>query len=276
MKLNYKELRKRLEITQADLVDALGVNQPTISALETGRKDTSTRHIELLRAKYGDIVLQYIEDSTPQNVVYTGNVSGSGNNIVAGNGNNIGTADDDSAVIPEPVIVPASIMQRPELDTKKWVESREAQRNADRLQITEILQNTDMVWRVEDEAMRPTLFQGELVLIHEMDDEAEIVNGKVYAIDTIYHGNVIRRVYDEGDEYRLEPINKDGYTSISIKKRGGFNRRYRILCHLSTEISILPDVEEERRRQDTLIHDVSKAGDRVDRLINLFIENQKK
>lgn len=119
MKLNYKELRKRLEITQADLVDALGVNQPTISALETGRKDTSARHIELLRAKYGDIVLQYIEDSTPQNVVYTGNVSGSGNNIVAGNGNNIGTADDDSAVIPEPVIVPASIMQRPELDTKK-------------------------------------------------------------------------------------------------------------------------------------------------------------
>lgn len=275
--LNLKELAYNLRLNQKDLAEVLGVKQSQVSMMMNGRRDVRPVHIEKLKERYGDIISQFmIGDPTPQNVVYTGNVSGSGNNIVAGNGNNIGTATDGSAVIPEPVIVPTSIMQCPDVDTKKWVESREAQRNADRLQITEILQNTDMVWRVEDEAMRPTLFQGELVLIHEMDDEAEIVNGKVYAIDTIYHGNVIRRVYDEGDEYRLEPINKDGYTSISIKKRGGFNRRYRILCHLSTEISILPDVEEERRRQDTLINEVSKAGDRVDRLINLFIETQKK
>ena len=174
---------------------------------------------------------------------------------------------EEGAIIPEPVIVPPSIMQRPDTDAKEWVESREAQANADRLQIAGILKATDMVWKVEDEAMQPTLFQGEYVLIKEMYDEARIIDGRVYAIDTKYHGNLIRRVYDEGDTYRLEPINKVGFSSVTIDKEGGFNRRYRILCHLSTEISILPDVEEERRKGEEVI-------ERRDRQINTLLEQQ--
>ena len=103
-----------------------------------------------------------------------------------------------------------------------------------------------------------------------MDDEAQIIDGRVYAIDTKFHGNLIRRVYDEGDCYRLEPLNKDGFAAITIRKEDGYNRRYRILCHLSTEITILPDVDEERRRQDRLIEEVGRAGNRVDRLIDLL------
>lgn len=174
---------------------------------------------------------------------------------------------EEGAIIPEPVIVPPSIMQRPDTDAKEWVESREAQANADRLQIAGILKATDMVWKVEDEAMQPTLFQGEYVLIKEMYDEARIIDGRVYAIDTKYHGNLIRRVYDDGDTYRLEPINKVGFSSVTIDKEGGFNRRYRILCHLSTEISILPDVEEERRKGEEVI-------ERRDRQINTLLEQQ--
>lgn len=174
---------------------------------------------------------------------------------------------EEGAIIPEPVIVPPSIMQRPDTDAKKWVESREAQANADRLQIAGILKATDMVWKVEDEAMQPTLFQGEYVLIKEMYDEARIIDGRVYAIDTKYHGNLIRRVYDEGGTYRLEPINKVGFSAVTIDKEGGFNRRYRILCHLSTEISILPDVDEERRKGDEVI-------ERRDRQINTLLEQQ--
>lgn len=174
---------------------------------------------------------------------------------------------EEGAIITEPVIVPPSIMQRPDTDAKEWVESREAQANADRLQIASILKATDMVWKVEDEAMQPTLFQGEYVLIKEMYDEARIIDGRVYAIDTKYHGNLIRRVYDDGDTYRLEPINKVGFSSVTIDKEGGFNRRYRILCHLSTEISILPDVEEERRKGEEVI-------ERRDRQINTLLEQQ--
>lgn len=174
---------------------------------------------------------------------------------------------EEGAVITEPVIVPPSIMQRPDTDAKEWVESREAQANADRLQIAGILKATDMVWKVEGEAMQPTLFQGEYVLIKEMDDEARIIDGHVYAIDTKYHGNLIRRVYDDGDTYRLEPINKVGFSAVTIDKEGGFNRRYRILCHISTEISILPDVEEERRKGEEVI-------ERRDRQINTLLEQQ--
>lgn len=210
--------------------------------------------------------------TAPTTSIVTGDISGNGNNVVAGNGNTVGNT---THTVHEPIIIPTSIMQKPESDSKEWVESKEAQQNADRLQIADILRRTDMVWTVEDEAMQPTLFQGEYVLIKEMHDEAKIINGRVYAMDTVYHGNVIRRVYDEGETYRLTPINKDGFSEIVIDKKKGLNRRYRILCHLSTELSIVPDLDEERQRQDKLIAQQERLIEQQGRLIGIIEKNNQ-
>lgn len=273
--LSIKRLLFESGKTQSEIGDVIGLPQSAVSNMANGFRQVRKEHIAKLRAAFGDELIdrcivpdeEFDAHAGARTVQATIIPSSVVDDIKA----ELSQANSEDAVaIAEPVIVPPSIMQRPETDAKEWVESREAQANADRLQIAGILKATDMVWKVEDEAMRPTLFQGEFVLIKEMDDNAEIVDGRVYAIDTKYHGNLIRRVYDEGDSYRLEPINKDGYSSVSINKDGGYNRRYRILCHLSTEISILPDVDEERRRQDRLIDEVSRAGGRVDRLIDLL------
>lgn len=273
--LSIKRLLFESGKTQSEIGDVIGLPQSAVSNMANGFRQVRKEHIAKLRAAFGDELIdrcivpdeEFDAHAGARTVQATIIPSSVVDDIKA----ELSQANaEDAVAIAEPVIVPPSIMQRPETDAKEWVESREAQANADRLQIAGILKATDMVWKVEDEAMRPTLFQGEFVLIKEMDDNAEIVDGRVYAIDTKYHGNLIRRVYDEGDSYRLEPINKDGYSSVSINKDGGYNRRYRILCHLSTEISILPDVDEERRRQDRLIDEVSRAGGRVDRLIDLL------
>lgn len=269
--LRLKQLAFDLSLKQREIADIIGVDQSVVSLMMNGRRNITKQHLDRLEERFGaDVISKYdIGEVEPQS--RQAEVTIIPSSVVDDIKAELSQANsEESVAIAEPVIVPPSIMQRPETDAKEWVESREAQANADRLQIAGILKATDMVWKVEDEAMRPTLFQGEFVLIKEMDDNAEIVDGRVYAIDTKYHGNLIRRVYDEGDSYRLEPINKDGYSSVSINKDGGYNRRYRILCHLSTEISILPDVDEERRRQDRLIDEVSRAGGRVDRLIDLL------
>lgn len=269
--LRLKQLAFDLSLKQREIADIIGVDQSVVSLMMNGRRNITKQHLDRLEERFGaDVISKYdIGEVEPQS--RQAEVTIIPSSVVDDIKAELSQANSEDAVaIAEPVIVPPSIMQRPETDAKEWVESREAQANADRLQIAGILKATDMVWKVEDEAMRPTLFQGEFVLIKEMDDNAEIVDGRVYAIDTKYHGNLIRRVYDEGDSYRLEPINKDGYSSVSINKDSGYNRRYRILCHLSTEISILPDVDEERRRQDRLIEEVGRAGNRVDRLIDLL------
>ena len=288
VKERLTEYLKAKRISKSEFGKVIGVSNAYVSAI---RKTISTEKIQSIASSYPDLNIEWLLTGEGEmlktqstNSVVTGNVSGNGNQIVAGNNNvlldkeSAYTAEpkaedveivesEEGAIIPEPVIVPPSIMQRPDTDAKEWVESREAQANADRLQIAGILKATDMVWKVEDEAMQPTLFQGEYVLIKEMYDEARIIDGRVYAIDTKYHGNLIRRVYDDGDTYRLEPINKVGFSSVTIDKEGGFNRRYRILCHLSTEISILPDVEEERRKGEEVI-------ERRDRQINTLLEQQ--
>lgn len=279
--ISLRKLAKAHNLRQRELAEILKTDQSVVSLVVNGHRRLNEDQIELLRARFGDEELakfdapEEVRHTTADLTFYSPELVEEVREELREEMRNNPKREDvetleESVAIAEPVIVPPSIMQRPETDAKEWVESREAQANADRLQIAGILKVTDMVWKVEDEAMRPTLFQGEFVLIKEMDDNAEIVDGRVYAIDTKYHGNLIRRVYDEGDSYRLEPINKDGYSSVSINKDGGYNRRYRILCHLSTEISILPDVDEERRRQDRLIDEVSRAGGRVDRLIDLL------
>ena len=270
--LRLKQLAFDLSLKQREIADIIGVDQSVVSLMMKGRRNITRQHLDRLVERFGaEVIDKYdIEEHEPQTrsaevTIFPSSVV---DDIKAEFTQQ--KTEDEGALIPEPVIVPPAIMQRPETDSKEWVESREAQANADRLQIAGILKATDMVWKVEDEAMQPTLFQGEYVLIKEMDDEARIIDGRVYAIDTKYHGNLIRRVYDDGDNYRLDPINKDGFSSVTISKEGGFNRRYRILCHISTEISILPDVDEERRRQDRLIEEVGRAGNRVDRLIDLL------
>lgn len=270
--LKLKQLAFDLSLKQREIADIIGVDQSVVSLMMNGRRNITKQHLDRLVERFGaDVIAKYdIEEIEPQTrsaevtIIQRAVIDDIKEEFTQQK------TEDEGALIPEPVIVPPAIMQRPETDSKEWVESREAQANADRLQITSILKATDMVWKVEDEAMQPTLFQGEYVLIREMYDEARIIDGRVYAIDTKYHGNLIRRVYDDGDNYRLDPINKDGFSSVTISKEGGFNRRYRILCHISTEISILPDVDEERRRQDRLIEEVGRAGNRVDRLIDLL------
>lgn len=274
--LNFRQLAWETGKTQSEIGEIIGVPQSVVSNMSKGFRQVRKEHIVKLRAAFGDELIDRCiipdEDFDPHAGARTAEVTIIPSSVVEDITAELTQhkTEDEGALIPEPVIVPPAIMQRPETDAKEWVESREAQANADRLQIAGILKATDMVWKVEDEAMQPSLFQGEFVLIKEMHDEARIIDGRVYAIDTKYHGNLIRRVYDEGDNYRLDPINKDGFSSVTISKEGGFNRRYRILCHISTEISILPDVDEERRRQDRLIEEVGRAGNRVDRLIDLL------
>lgn len=277
--LNLRQFAYDYNLKQREIADIIGVDQSVVSLIMKGVRKITRIHLDRLIERFGEqtIAAYDVEEDELNMPTRTAQVSIIPTHVVDAVRNDLEEQKredvdivEDAIIISEPVIVPPAIMQRPDTDSKEWVESREAQANADRLQISSIVNATDMAWRVEDEAMRPTLFQGEYVLLKEMDDEAQIIDGRVYAIDTKFHGNLIRRVYDEGEYYRLEPINKDGFAPIWISKEGGYNRRYRILCHLSTEITILPDVDEERRRQDRLIEEVGRAGNRVDRLIDLL------
>lgn len=270
--LNFRQLMFDKNLTQRDLAKIMGIDQPAVSGIMNGRKDLRKRHIDALVAYYGEEEVRKYEISDEDffsSISRPAQITFYPSQVVEDVREDV-REEIMAEEIPAPVIVPTEIMGRPEVDTKKWIETKEAQSNADRLQIAEILRATDMVWRVDDEAMRPTLFQGEYVLIKEMDDEAQIIDGRVYAFDTVYHGNLIRRVYDDGDAYRLEPINKDGFASIVVDKGNGMNRRYKILCHLSTDISMMPDIEGERARQDRLIDMVNRSGDRVDRLLSML------
>lgn len=210
MKLNYKALRKRLEITQADLVDALRVNQPTISALETGRKDTSTRHIELLKAKYGDIVLQYIEDPAPQNVVYTGDVSGGGNNIVARN-----AADD--VEIKETIVVQAELVNREGFDLKQSYEDGTISTEAQIKPTQDTVPLHDMKVYTETDEMEPEIGPNDPIFIALMQSPKDVIAGRMYFVD-LYQGGIVRWVFPKHDGRLLLRAANSATPDIVVKQ----------------------------------------------------------
>lgn len=197
MILNYKELRRRLGISLTDLVSVLGVNQPTISALETGRKDTTQRHIDLLVAKYGDIVLRYVYEGESSSICPV-------------------CADriEDAEVIEEIPYTPKDVVESREIDLQKAVEGRSER--VEHKNLIDLLQPFDYIQPVISAAMAPFFKVGDLLFLRFLPKDAELIDGEVYSIDTMKYGCILQRVKLEGEGlYRLKATNT-GFDDILI------------------------------------------------------------
>jgi len=57
--IDIKSFRKKYNITQKDICDILGVKQPYLSAIESGKRPLSKDKFELLYKHYGNILLEF-------------------------------------------------------------------------------------------------------------------------------------------------------------------------------------------------------------------------
>ena len=163
--LMLKRLLRSEKMSQKDLAAQLGIDEASMSLIVNGRRDLSIEMRKAIDALFGaDKVAQFDIQPITQPTQVQATIYPSGviddlreelrSEYSKPKAEDVEVAEGDTVSIAEPVIVPPAIMQRPDTDAKEWVESSEAQANADRLQIAGILKATDMVWKVEDEAMQ--------------------------------------------------------------------------------------------------------------------------
>lgn len=188
--------------------------------------------------------------------------------------------------IEQPPIVPDKIVRDPNVTVLDWVNDPDNDHSQNAFNFASILRRTKCIIQMDNNAMASALHQGEYLFLRPFAEDSEIIDGKIYGIETKAHGILIRFLYDDGDCYLTRPKNTREFGDIRILKTNVI-KKYHIVFHGSTHISSLPDneaemvkqLEQQREYISTLIgqqgemlKEISKAGSRQDRVQDKLIE----
>lgn len=278
---DLKALAEHLNITQMRLAEVLETDQSQVSLMMNKKRRIRLEHIEKLRARYGDIVDAYRTDAPPQRVpAATMSPAPEQAYTVRDIQGDYSAERSVAAVVVEPIpLVPDAVLRNPDKDIIEWMETSEAQKGAHFFDIFDILRRAKFAIKTDDDSMAPALFQNEYVLMRPIDRSTRIVNGKPYGIETTTAEAMIRILYDKGDSILAVALNKQ-YGDMEIPK-SEVVRLHQPIFHGSTRLSIVPDqssevlakdgqIAQQGAQIDSLIAQLDKSGERVDRLIDMI------
>lgn len=95
---------------------------------------------------------------------------------------------------------------------------------------------TDCHYFVGSDAMLPHLHQSDVLALKRMPDQAQVINGEIYVVNSRYNGLIARFVYDDGDHIILKASEEQTrYTPMRLPKEDIFGL-YRVLGLIRTNI----------------------------------------
>lgn len=218
--LDIKEIRNKLQLSQEDFAEMLGVHSRTVQNWEAGKKIPASKYA-LLR----NIL-------NPQSHYVTGSHNNvAGQNLIIGDTpgqaqNNAANYGTTSALVKVPV-VPPLIKDLPNIDILEYLKNKRDNITYAPIIVDDV--QLVMWFTVDDNALLPLFRRGDMVGLIEEPHDA--ITGKVYVIDTYPYGMLFRRVVADAtsDNLLLRSLNKDDYPDIIIKKSDVI-RLYKIMC----------------------------------------------
>lgn len=218
--LDIKEIRNKLQLSQEDFAEMLGVHSRTVQNWEAGKKIPASKYA----------LLRNILNPQSQNVTGSHN-NVAGQNLIIGDTpgqaqNNAANHGTTSALVKVPV-VPPLIKDLPNIDILEYLKNKRDNITYAPIIVDDV--QLVMWFTVDDNALLPLFRRGDMVGLIEEPHDA--ITGKVYVIDTYPYGMLFRRVVADAtsDNLLLRSLNKDDYPDISIKK-SDIIRLYKIMC----------------------------------------------
>jgi phage repressor protein C with HTH and peptisase S24 domain len=154
----------------------------------------------------------------------------------------------------------------------------------ERINPSQLLQQADLAERVMRTSMLPTFAPGDIIFIRFMKDKTKLIDGETYYFDLKSLPTIIRKVKIEGDKLRLiaqNPNFGDIITTradiVSVAKIVGLLRMtftdfYSDIdeARKQKEAQISNMIESHTTQVDCLIKEISKFGERENRLIDIL------
>lgn len=250
---------------------------------ETSNRMSDEKAMKIQRA-FDDLNIDWLRTGNGEmlqqrgHTVIAGDVTGNGNNFVAGDNNHIEYTQDiieeakaeiiEAESIP---MLPTEISNKVGCDIKAFIEE-----NGDELEginPSQLLNGADLAEKVLKASMMPTFVPDDIVFVTFLKDKYTIVDGDMYYFALKSKPTMIRKVKIEGNNIRLiaqNPTYGDIITTFddvrNVAKIVGLLRM--------TFADFYSEMEEMRRQKEEqinkLIEQNKQSGEREDRLIALL------
>lgn len=112
--------------------------------------------------------------------------------------------------------VKGELVQARDVNIRKLVENESYK--LEHRSLRDMIGNPDYVQKVITEAMMPTFQPGDLLFIQFLPENAKLISGAIYLIDTRVYGAMVRQVFVEQDYYILHSKNPE-YKELKLKKQ---------------------------------------------------------
>lgn len=281
---DLKLFRKQNNLTQDELGEYLGIKKSFISRIENGfHKLPHEKLSKLLENDLGWNVSALLTSNESEEVYSTS--SGFESIVPAEVVEEIKEEVKEELVISESVpMLPRDVSIATDVNIRNYiVENGDELR---RINPSQMLQeaNPDIAERVLQPSMLPTFAPGDTIFIRFIKDKAKLIDGKIYHFDLKALPTMIRMVKIEGEKIRLIATNPnfgdmvvDRTDIVSVAEIVGLLRM--------TFVDFYSDLERERKHKDeqisnmieshttqvdSLIKEISKFGERENRLIDIL------
>lgn len=279
MVLNFKQFMFDKSLRQNDLAQILGESQSVISLFVNGKRLPMKRHIDALEAEFGaDTISQYMIETEEYRDMVAKQVSAT---IVPAEV--VEEIKEEVAQAESVPIIKEELSSATDINIREYVEE-----NGDELEKinpSQLLGQADLAEKVMRTSMLPTFAPGDIVFIRFMKDKTKLVDGETYYFDLKSFPTMIRKVKIEGNKFRLIAQNPN-FGDIVITDRADIVSVAKIVGLLRlTFTDFYSDIDEARKQKeeqisnmieshttqvDSLIKEISKIGERENRLIDIL------
>lgn len=217
-----KSLLREKHITQEQVCKKIGIQQPTLSVMLSGRAPLSKTVEKGLSEILGFDITNLNDKLT---IIQTNN-GNAGNNISM-------NIDGYKSEYIEPnlccdsygqendtPIVPTDIMRKTDVNVWKFV--NENINDVQKITLNDIFNGYDLFYRVISDAMKPTIEKGDMLILRRLNVPFKIIGGDCYMIDTVDYGCVVRMLYYENGVYSCK-ANIPEYSDITLSDNEIYN-----------------------------------------------------
>jgi phage repressor protein C with HTH and peptisase S24 domain len=279
--LQLKKFMFANSLTQNKIAEIINEPQSVVSLLVNEKRLLLPRHMESLISYFGEEAIE--KYSIPDDEYFEQRQNAVATIVPAEVVEEIKEEVAQEVAAAESVpILSEDLSTATDIDIRSYIDENGDE--LERINPSQLLQQADLAERVMRTSMLPTFAPGDIIFIRFMKDKAKLIDGETYYFDLKSLPTMIRKVKIEGEKLRLiaqNPNFGDIITTradiVSVAKIVGLLRMtftdfYSDIdeARKQKEAQISNMIESHTTQVDSLIKEISKIGERENRLIDIL------
>lgn len=262
--LLLKKLAQDKGLSQKMLGEIMGVSQGAVSLMMRLAQDIKLEHYEALVAEFGkETIDAYTVPDTSRQIppqVTEAEVTFYEPKVVEEVKEEILEAESIPYVTKDQV-------QARNVNIRKLI--KDAPDNLHRRTLSDLFGEVDYIQRVITSEMDPLFHSGDFLFIRFLPDDAKLVSGAIYIMDTRTYGTMVRQVYVDGETYLLKALNPE-YEELRVQRKDIYSVGL-VVNMVRSDFNVPPAsadlnaiIEQKDMQINELIAELRKANERMD------------